>query len=608
MLVVKAALLIYFLCVGFSQNWLNADKGQNCEKVYRSIPSIFRLPVVVCIYCYLGKSKQVPPQFKLKNLLLILLCGDVAVNPGPTNFGFVNCRSIRNKGPLLHYLIQGGDLDILGLVETHIRPTDTDGLLNSPTPANYNLIQKPRCTGVGGGVSFLCRKSFSPSIVSSLVFRSFEIIILSFRSDYNSFVAACVYRSPGSCTTQFLEDFLALSGFLSSSGSNFIICGDINVHQDVECGDRSRFNDILQCCSLSQCVSGPAHILGHTLNILISPCNSDFVRNVSVGDFISDHAAIRCQLDFSHPTTCIEKMVSYCRYHRIDIDQFRNDLSNIPFVLSPEGTAAELYDQYMVGITQVLDKHAPIISRMTKQQSDEWLSDSYHIARCLRRQFERMWRKHKTQLNRSRLRKQITWCNRLANKDKGSYNTNLITANSEDPKKLWQSLKKVLHRTSETVLPAHSSEKSLVDTFASFKIRDTFSTSGSFNDAPDSLPPAFNIFKPVTEDEVSKCINESHSKSCPLDPIPTFLLKDCLDILLPSITKLVNYSLIDGSFPSAFKRAVVTRHIKKVSLPRNDLKNYRRVSGLCFLSKLVERVVAKQLTSHINNHKLDNPH
>ena len=79
-----------------------------------------------------------------------------------------------------------------------------------------------------------------------------------------------------------------------------------------------------------------------------------------------------------------------------------------------------------------------------------------------------MWRKHKTQLNRSRLRKQIAWCNRLANKDKGSYYTNLITANSKAPKKLWQSLRKVLHRTSETVLPAHSSEKSLADMFASW--------------------------------------------------------------------------------------------------------------------------------------------
>ena len=84
----------------------------------------------------------------------------------------------------------------------------------------------------------------------------------------------------------------------------------------------------------------------------------------------------------------IDKWVSYRRYHRIDIDQFRNDLNNIPFVRSPEGTAAELYDQYITGVTQVLDKHAPIISRKAKQQSDEWLSDSYRMARSLRQQFE----------------------------------------------------------------------------------------------------------------------------------------------------------------------------------------------------------------------------
>ena len=73
-------------------------------------------------------------------------------------------------------------------------------------------------------------------------------------------------------------------------------------------------------------------------------------------------------------------MVSYHRYHRIDIDQFHNDLSNASCVLSPQGTAAELYDQYVVGVITVLDKHSPIISCMTKKQSDEWLSDSYCMA------------------------------------------------------------------------------------------------------------------------------------------------------------------------------------------------------------------------------------
>ena len=106
MLVVKAIPVICFLHVSFLQNWQNPDKSQNCKKVDRSIPSIFQFPVLVCKYCYLGNTKQVPPQLKFKKLLLLLLlCDYVALKPGPTNFGFVNCRSIQNKGLLLHDLI-----------------------------------------------------------------------------------------------------------------------------------------------------------------------------------------------------------------------------------------------------------------------------------------------------------------------------------------------------------------------------------------------------------------------------------------------------------------------------------------------------------------------
>ena len=84
-------------------------------------------------------------------------------------------------------------------------------------------------------------------------------------------------------------------------------------------------------------------------------------------------------------------------------------------------------------------------------------------------------------------------------------------------------------------------------------------------------------------------------------------MKDCADILLPSLTKLIN-QLLEGCVHDGFKSAVVTPLIKKPTLPADDLKNYRPVSGLSFLSKLVTRVVAKQLLDHINDHNLDNPH
>ena len=56
---------------------------------------------------------------------------------------------------------------------------------------------------------------------------------------------------------------------------------------------------------------------------------------------------------------------------------------------------------------------------------------------------------------------------------------------------------------------------------------------------------------------------------------------------------------MEGCVPDAFKTAVVTPLIKKGNRP---------VSGLSFISKLVERVVAKQLLEHIHVHNLDNPY
>ena len=83
-------------------------------------------------------------------------------------------------------------------------------------------------------------------------------------------------------------------------------------------------------------------------------------------------------------------------------------------------------------------------------------------------------------------------------------------------------------------------------------------------------------------------------------------MKRCIEIRLPSITELVNLSLQDGVFPEPFKNAIVTPLIKKTSLPKEDLKNYRPVSGLSFLSKLMEHVVAAQIRSHIDSNDLGN--
>ena len=103
-----------------------------------------------------------------------------------------------------------------------------------------------------------------------------------------------------------------------------------------------------------------------------------------------------------------------------------------------------------------------------------------------------------------------------------------------------------------------------------------------------------------------KILKSSGSKSCDLDPIPTSLVKEWADIFITPITKIVNYSIKEGSFPNCFKMAYVTPLQKKPSLDRNILKNYRPVSNLSFISKLIEKVVAKQLNEFISREGLLN--
>ena len=69
---------------------------------------------------------------------------------------------------------------------------------------------------------------------------------------------------------------------------------------------------------------------------------------------------------------------------------------------------------------------------------------------------------------------------------------------------------------------------------------------------------------------------------------------------------IINLSLAEGKFPDAFKIAHVTPLFKKTSLDRNELSTIRPVSGLNFVSKLIEKIVASQIKFHMQNSGISN--
>ena len=121
--------------------------------------------------------------------------------------------------------------------------------------------------------------------------------------------------------------------------------------------------------------------------------------------------------------------------------------------------------------------------------------------------------------------------NRICMQAKSQFLKVKIQDNHNNPQKLWRVLGDVLHRLPAKILPSIKPPQLLADGFVEFftekieKIRSTFSASADLQDiTPDSPPPMFSTFSTVTEDQVTKVITNSPSKSCSLDPWPTFLL------------------------------------------------------------------------------------
>ena len=105
---------------------------------------------------------------------------------------------------------------------------------------------------------------------------------------------------------------------------------------------------------------------------------------------------------------------------------------------------------------------------------------------------------------------------------------------------------------------------------------------------------------------MKECILNLAPKSCELDTIPSKFLIECLDSILPSLTDLFSSSLASGIFSQCFKSALVTPILKKRCLDHNDLNNYRPVSDLCFIAKILEKLVLSQVSSYLNSHNLYN--
>ena len=264
--------------------------------------------------------------------------------------------------------------------------------------------------------------------------------------------------------------------------------------------------------------------------------------------------------------SCKFQHISICKIHKINILDFRADTLKSDLIRCPYKTASLPSHQYFNTLRSLLNKHAPMKKKNIPRHAETgFMNCDILKAKQLKRKFERAWRRENSASNCSRYRDAINHYNFLLEKSKCSHYSNIVAENQGNPKALWNCFKKILHRSSVAVLPDCTNKTDLANTFCKFffdkilKIRSTLqSSTPSSVTRPNSTKNTLSSFTPVSEENLLKIRKSSPSKSCGLDPIPTSLVKECADILITPITKIVNCSL-EGSFPNCFKMTHVIR-------------------------------------------------
>jgi hypothetical protein len=230
----------------------------------------------------------------------------------------------------------------------------------------------------------------------------------------------------------------------------------------------------------------------------------------------------------------------------------------MPLITYPEFLLNNLLQQYNDNISEVINKHAPLRTKtITVRPPVPWYNDDIQQEKLLRRKAESKWRKTGLEIHKQiycHHRNRTNYLVKIAKIE--SYNTKIADCGS-DQKALFKVVNQLLGVKKDLTLPSNDSLLDTLNKFNAFfstkilNIRKKLDAENNICHRENSVLPlpeskshtSLEHFDELSKEEIKKLISASPTKTCNLDPIPTWLLKDNIDIFVPAITSIVNRSL-----------------------------------------------------------------
>ncbi|MEW8542639.1 MAG: reverse transcriptase family protein, partial [Candidatus Thiodiazotropha sp.] len=573
---------------------------------------------------------------------LILLCGDVHTNPGPdsvrsfslsSSSSSLSLENNHNFFSILHLNVQSlapkidlvrcesAAYDVMIFTESWLNQSvsnDSISIEHFHEPLRYDRNDR-----IGGGVTVYIRNTISFKRRYDLEIPNLEAVWVEISLRCKTILIGGFYRPPNSPIEYFNRITESFDRAYNTNINDIVILGDFNYN--MQSTNNNKIHDLMQHYNLKQLIQEPTHFTesSESLIDLILVRNVNNVKTSGVYDTFLEsqtrfHCPVICILKFNK---CLVK--SYKRrvwnYDKADFNLFRNLLSNVDWnCIINENDIEKAVENFTNLLIQTAEKSIPNKIATIRPNEYPWING---MIRKLIRKRKRLYRRAK------RSNVQQVWQNfkkirntviREIRKSKQEYFNKLsdqLNAEKINPKLFWKISKQLLNLdiSTSSVPPLNVNGDILEsDLDKATALNSFFAAQSTVDDSNAFLPavgftdhPLLNSIT-ITNQEVLDVLHSLNiSKSCGPDLINPRLLKEGAQYLQIPLTYIFNSSLRQCQFPNAWKKANVTPIHKKndKTLPNN----YRPISLLSTIGKVMERCVHKHIYNYVIAHNLITP-
>ena len=522
----------------------------------------------------------------------------------------MNVRSLAPSSDLVSDYVKRHKVDVICLTETWLRRGAPDVPLDNMIVASRLDRRRKR----GGGVAIYCRsdlkysKLVSPNLPAS---SHLELIWISVQCGHNrSLVIGCAYRPPVydgiTADLEILEH--SIQKFLSE-GKQVILCGDLNC--DLLRPSLPHVRQLLSLISnvgMQQCVREPTRIASasSTLIDVVLVSNLSLVTAcTSENCIVSDHNFVVVKMNVRR-ARMKPKLVTFRRWNSMDFQAFKRELQSVcwsPVYVSdnPE----EAWQCWTDLVVPILDRHAPLVTVKIKHKSGFGVSVA---TRNLIRSTASQLRSYRC----SRALSDLTLYKNIRRqvRDAISMERRLTFMSSIKTTRSGRDTWNLINTTLGRSRPTHCLDRETACSFNEFFCSVGVNTQASVNISsgiydilcgpPRVVSTRFDL-RPSTKAELRSVIQSlsAHTASGP-DGLPPSLFSLFKGQLASPLLHVFNLSINSGIVPSCWKEAEVVP-IFKGKGDSNSASNYRPISLLNVASKILERLVALQLRTYLDD-------